>query len=236
MQAVILAGGLGVRLHPLTKVLPKPLLPIGEKAVLEIQIENLRKYGVDEIFLSTNYKSAYIENYFRGNMPQGVELHVVKEAEPLGTAGPLSLIRDHLKEPFFLMNGDLLTLLDFSAFYKFAIASGSCLTVAIKRHLTPFAFGNIFFEGDRVTGIEEKKDILSYILTGIYVLTPAALEHIPDNQYFGMDTLIQSLLHKGVPVSKYLMEEYWLDIGQIHDLAKAEEEYAAEVRRRGEGQ
>lgn len=231
MQTVILAGGLGVRLHPLTKVLPKPLLPIGEKAILEIQIETLGKFGVNEIFLATNYKSEYIENYFRNKAPSGISLHIIKEDIPLGTAGPLSLIRDRLTKPFFLMNGDILTLLDFKAFYDFSLASGSCLNVAIKRHLTPFAFGNIFFDGDRVTGIEEKNDIVSYILTGIYVITPEALKYIPDNQYFGMDELIQTLLHDNVPISKYLMEEYWLDIGQINDLAKAEEEYTSHLHR-----
>ena len=224
MKAVILAGGLGVRLHPLTKVLPKPLLPIGEKAVLEIQIENLQKYGVTDVFLSTNYKSEYIENYFRLS-PPGLRLHVVKEDKPLGTVGPLSLLRNQLEDPFLLMNGDILTALDFTKFYDFAIRGEACLTVAIKRHLTPFSFGNIFFDGDRVTGIEEKKDIVSYILAGMYVLSPEALKHIPDDTYFGMDHLIEKLLHEDIPIKKYLFTEYWLDIGQLDDLAKAEKEY-----------
>lgn len=231
MQAVILAGGLGVRLHPFTKILPKPLLPIGEKAVLEIQIEKLTKYGVNEIFLATNYKSNYIENYFRDNIPVGVKLHVVKEGIPLGTVGPLSLIKDKINGPFLMMNGDVLTLLNFENFFKFALSKGAALTVAIKRHLTPFAFGNIFYDQDFVTGIDEKKDFVSYILTGIYVLTPEIFKFIPNNKYYGMDDLIEAMLEKKIPVAKYEMTEYWLDIGQINDLTKAEEEYYSEVKK-----
>jgi len=233
MDAMILAGGLGVRLHPLTKVLPKPLLPIGERAVLEIQIERLRSYGIKNVYLSTNYKSAFIESYFKMNPQDGISLTVIKEEVPLGTAGPVRLLKDKLSEPFILMNGDILTLLDFGKFYDFALQEKTCLTVAIKRHITPFAFGNIFFEDNHVTRIEEKKDLINYILTRIYVMTPEIFDHIPDNAYYGMDHLIQSLLKKQIPVSVYKMDEYWLDIGQIDDLQKAEEEYTAEINRLG---
>lgn len=225
MKAVILAGGLGVRLHPLTKVIPKPLLPIGEKAVLEIQIERLKDFGFTDIFLATNYKSSYIEKFFQGNMPKDVNLQIVKEETPLGTAGPVTLLEDRLTEPFLLMNGDVLTLIDFSKFYNHALKKGCCLTLALKRHITPFDFGNVFFEGDYVTGIEEKKDIVSYILAGIYIMTPQVFRYIPKNKYYGMDELIQDCLAEQVPVAKYIMDEYWLDIGQIDNLSKAEEEF-----------
>jgi NDP-mannose synthase len=229
MKAVILAGGLGARLHPLTKIIPKPLLPIGEKAILEIQIDRLREYGFDHIFLATNYKSSYIEKFFQGNMPEGVRLKIVKEEKPLGTAGPITLLKDELTEPFLLMNGDILTLIDFSKFYQHALGKGCCLTLALKRHILPFDFGNVFFDGDFVTGLEEKKDIVSHILAGMYILTPDIFQHIPEDTYFGMDHLIHSLLKGQVPIAKYIMEEYWLDVGQIEDLAKAEEEFYANL-------
>ena len=117
MQAVILSGGLGTRLRPFTEVIPKPLLPIGEKAVLEIQIEHLKKYGFDEIYLATNYKSEYIENFFGDGSKFGVKLFISKEEKPLGTAGPVKLLQDKFKEPFIVMNGDI-TLLNYGNLYN----------------------------------------------------------------------------------------------------------------------
>lgn len=222
MKAVILAGGLGQRLNPFTKIIPKPLLPIGERSVLEIQIDRLKSYGVDEIFLATNYKSEYIKKYFSGNSSYGVKLYFSKEDKPLGTAGPLTLIKDRLEEPFILMNGDILTLIDFQKFYSFALKKNTILTVAIKQILLPFSFGNIFFDGDYVTGIEEKPSIKTYVLAGIYVVKPEIFKFIPENTYYGMDNLIKDLLKCNIPTSKYLMNEYWLDIGNIESFNEAE--------------
>lgn len=223
MKAVILAGGLGTRLRPFTEIIPKPLLPIGEKAVLEIQIEHLRSHGFDEVILATNYKSEYIENFFGDGSRYGVTLTISKEEEPLGTAGPLTLIEDRLTEPFVVMNGDILSALDFTRFYQFAVSSDALLTIAIKKVVTPFAFGDIFFEGDRVTGIKEKPDLVNYVLAGIYVMRPGILDLIPKGEYFGMDTLIRMMLERDLPVRKYEMEEYWLDIGREDDFEKAQE-------------
>jgi len=225
MKAVILAGGLGTRLRPFTQVVPKPLLPIGDRSVLEIQIERLRKYGFDHIIFATNYKANYIARFFGDGSDHGVKITYSKEEEPLGTAGPLSLLRDELVEPFLVINGDVLTLIDFRKLYDFAVAKGELLTVAIKRHLTPFAFGNIFFEGDYLTGLEEKQDIVRFILAGIYVMHPAILDLIPYDQPYGMDTLIKLMLKRNFPVVKYEFEEYWLDIGQISDYEKSSEIY-----------
>jgi NDP-mannose synthase len=225
MKAVILAGGLGTRLRPFTEVIPKPLLPIGEKSVLEIQINRLRKHGVEEVFLATNYKADYLERFVGDGSQYGVRVVVSRETEPLGTAGPLTLLQAHLTEPFVVMNGDILSLLDFTQFYQFALDHGAALTLAIRRHITPYAFGDIFFEGDRVTGIEEKPDIVKFILAGIYVMRPSIFEIIPPNTYFGMDRLIKEMLRQGLPVVKYEMQEYWLDIGQITDFEKADDIY-----------
>ena len=119
MKAVILAGGLGTRLRPFTETIPKPLLPVGEKSLLEIQISRLRDYGFDQIFLATNYKSDYIQSFFGDGAQLGVRLTISKEDQPLGTCGPLSLLRDELAEPFLVMNGDILTAMNFKKFYDF---------------------------------------------------------------------------------------------------------------------
>ena len=225
MKAVILAGGLGTRLKPFTEVIPKPLLPIGEKSVLEIQISRLRKYGFDEIFLCTNYKSEYIKNFFGDGSRFGITLTISKEDKPLGTAGPLTLIKDKLDKPFVVMNGDVLSLIDFSRLYEFAIEKNSLLTIAIKKLITPYAFGNIYFDGDYVTDIEEKPDFVTYVLAGIYVMKLGIFDFIPEGEYFCMDSLIKTLLNKKILVAKYDMDEYWLDIGGIDDYNKAQEIY-----------
>jgi len=225
MKAVILAGGLGSRLKPFTEVIPKPLLPIGEKSVLEIQIQRLKRYGFNEIYLATNYKSEYIENFFGDGSRYGVNLTISKEDKPLGTVGPLTLLKDRLNKPFLMMNGDILTLMDFQRFYEFALKIDSLLTVGIKEIIMPFAFGNIFYEGDFVTGIEEKPDIKTKVLAGVYIFKPEIFELIPDGEYFGMDTLIKTMLEKKLPVAKYEISEYWLDIGRIDDYQKAQEIY-----------
>jgi NDP-sugar pyrophosphorylase family protein len=224
-SAVILSGGLGTRLKPFTEVIPKPLLPIGEKAVLEIQIERFKKYDFDHIFLATNYKSNYIENFFGDGSRYGVKLEISKESQPLGTAGPIRLLKDRLSKPFIVMNGDILSLADFEVLYDFSSLRQSLLTVAIKKIITPYAFGNIFFEGDLVTGIEEKPDIIRYVLAGIYVMKPEIIELIPDHEYFGMDMLIKKMLELNLSITKYELKEYWLDIGQLQDYEKAQTIY-----------
>ncbi len=225
MKAVILAGGLGSRLRPFTEVIPKPLLPIGEKSVLEIQIERLKKFGFNEIYFATNYKSEYIEKFFGDGSSYGVKIKYSKESIPLGTAGPVKLLKNELTEPFLVMNGDILTLMDFSKFYRFALDKNALLTIAIKKEITPFAFGNIFFEGDRVTGIQEKPNLEMFILAGIYVMKPEIMKYIPENINYGMDKLILDLILQNIEVIKYELNEYWLDIGRITDYEKAQDFY-----------
>lgn len=225
MQAIILSGGLGTRLRPFTEVIPKPLLPIGEKAVLEIQIEHLKKHGFDEIYLATNYKSEYIENFFGDGSKFGVKLTISKEEMPLGTAGPVKLLQDKLKEPFIVMNGDILTLLNFKKFYDFAISVDTDLIITVKEFIAPFAFGNIISVGQYVLDIEEKPEIKRNILAGIYVFKPNIFDLIPDNEYFGMDTLIKKMISLNMKIAKYDIKEYWLDIGRVDDYNKAQEIY-----------
>jgi len=225
-KAVILSGGLGIRLRPFTEVIPKPLLPVGEKAVLEIQIERLKKFGFTDIYVATNYKSDYIEKFFGDGGRYGVRLTISKEHKPLGTAGPIRLLDQKLVgAPFLVMNGDILSLTDFSALYHYALNNDGLLTVGVKKIITPYAFGNIIFKGDLVVHIEEKPDVVTYALAGIYVMKPGIMELIPADEYFGMDQLIREMLSRKMKIFKYEIEEYWLDIGQAADYEKVQKEY-----------
>jgi NDP-mannose synthase len=225
-KAVILSGGLGMRLRPFTEVIPKPLLPVGEKAITEIQIERLKQFGFTDVFLATNYKSEYLENFFGNGSRYGVSLTISKEAKPLGTAGPIKLLKKKLQDaPFLVMNGDILSLADFGEIYDCAAKNDGLLTVGIKKIITPYEFGNIWFDGDRVTRIDEKPDIITYALAGIYIMKPEIMDLIPDNEYFGMDLLIKRMLELEKPIYKYEITEYWLDIGRAGDYEKAQEAY-----------
>lgn len=225
MKAIILAGGLGSRLEPFTQVIPKPLLPIGESSVLEIQILTLKKYGVEEIFIASNYMSEYVRAFVEGGNKYGIKLTFSKENKPLGTCGPVSLLKDQLKEPFFLINGDILTTLDFRKAYQFAIGVDSNLVVLTKEITAPFSFGKVVSKDNYIIDIQEKPDFKFEILAGIYILKPPILDIIPNDTYYGIDSLIKEMLSKGMKVSKYVMQEYWLDIGRMDDYRVAQDAY-----------
>jgi NDP-sugar pyrophosphorylase family protein len=224
-QAVVLAGGLGSRLRPFTLIIPKPLLPVGDRSVLEIQIGHLVESGINEIFLATGYKSPLFESYFGDGSRLGVRLHYSFEETPLGTAGPLALLKDKLQGPFVVLNGDILTNLDFGRAVRFHEEQGCSFTVVSKEVVFPLSYGSLVNEGARVVGIQEKPDLRVEVMAGIYVLSPEALDLIPPNQRFGMDQLVQRFLDEGRPIASYRMEEYWLDIGRMEDYEKAVVQY-----------
>jgi NDP-sugar pyrophosphorylase family protein len=225
MKAVILAGGLGTRLKPFTQAIPKPLLPIGEQSLLEIQIRNLVKHGFDEVFICTNYKADYVESFIGDGGRLGARVRFSREKIPLGTCGPLSLLRGELREPFLMMNGDILTTCDFRKFYDFADAQGFDFTIATKKIRTPFNYGSVEAEGNRVVRMEEKPDFILEIVAGIYYMRPALYRHVPEDTYFGIDDLVGLMLERGEPIGRYLLSEYWLDLGQIDDYSQAEAAY-----------
>lgn len=226
MKAVILAGGLGSRLKPFTEVIPKPLLPVGEKAIIEVQIEHLKKHGFDEIFIATNYKSKYVETYLGDGSNYGVKINFSIEEKRLGTAGPLSLLKDKLTEPFLMINGDILTKANFSEIYSNNINHPeSPLTVVTKEILTPFRFGSVKTDGDYLIEVKEKPDLKINIVSGIYVFKPEIFEYIPENERYDMNELITSLLEKNIKITKYQLEEYWLDIGKYDDYNSAKEDF-----------
>jgi NDP-sugar pyrophosphorylase family protein len=225
MKAVILAGGLGTRLRPFTEVIPKPLLPVGTKSLLEIQLERLRSHGFDEIYLATNYKSDYIANFFGDGARYGVRLVISQERKQLGTAGPVLLLKDQLTEPFIVMNGDILSTIDFRKFFQTALDLQVDLCVAIKKIFTPFGFGRITHDGNYLTGVEEKPNFETEILAGIYVFAPGVFDLIPPDEYFGVDSLIKKMLAEQRSIGTYVLTEYWLDIGQVPDYEKAQKDF-----------
>ena len=235
MKAVILAGGLGTRLRPFTEVIPKPLLPLGERSLMEVQIHALKEHGFCTIFVATNYKSDYVEAFLGDGSKYGVKLHFSKEEKPLGTCGPLSLLKGELTEPFILMNGDIMTKLNFGEFYDFGVRTDSLLTVATKIIYAPFSFGNVTADADdHIVGVEEKPNFRMEIVAGIYAMKPEIFALIPENEYFGMDTLIKKCLSNHIPVSRFLIQDYWLDIGQVDDYNKAQEDYKSHFSRKSE--
>ena len=227
MKAVILAGGLGTRLKPFTNIIPKPLIPInGEESILEIQIKSLVDTGFDEIYIATNYKSEMIESYLGNGSKFGIKLYYSKEVKRLGTCGPLSLLKDKLNEPFLLMNGDILTELNFKDMYEKSIINDAKITVGIKDIITPFDFGNVILKDNKVINIEEKPNLNFKILSGIYMMKPEIFSLIPDNTYFGIDDLLHKFLENGEEIASYQIEAYWLDIGRVDSLDEARERFS----------
>jgi NDP-sugar pyrophosphorylase family protein len=224
-QAVVLAGGLGSRLRPFTQIIPKPLLPVGDRSVLEIQIAHLRESGISEIFLATGYKSPLFTSYFGDGSRFGVRLRYSFEEKPLGTAGPLGLLKGDLRGPFIVLNGDILTNLDFGRAVAFHEGHGCWFTVVAKEVVFPLSYGSLVREGERVVAMHEKPDLRVEVMAGIYVLSAEALDLIPPNERFGMDQLVQTFLDRGLPVGCYRMQEYWLDIGRMEDYEKAVAHY-----------
>ncbi|MBK9169122.1 MAG: NTP transferase domain-containing protein [Bryobacterales bacterium] len=222
MTTVILAGGLGMRLRPFTAVLPKPLLPLGERSLLEHQIARLKSFGCDEVIVATNYKSDLVEAVLRDGAHLGVRVTISRETIPLGTAGPLKLLEGKLRDPFLVVNGDILTALDFRRFFERGRANSARLTVATKVVSAPFRFSHVRCgPDDTLRDVTEKPDFQLEVLAGIYCLHPSLLSLIPPGAYFGMDQLIRRCLEVGEPVKRHLVQEYWLDIGQIEDYTKA---------------
>ncbi len=225
MKAVILAGGLGKRLRPLTKKVPKPLLPIGSSTAIEICIRGLASHGVREIFIATRYKAKKVKSFLGDGSRYGVKLTYSVESKPLGTCGPLSLMKNHLKEPFLVMNGDIVTKLDFGDAYRFACEKDADLTVVTKQDVMRYRYGVVRADGDDVTGIDEKPSLSADVLAGVYVMSPRVFDVIPTGRKYGIDQLINDLLAKGRGVARYNTDAYWLDVGELNSFKQANKEY-----------
>jgi len=225
MKAVILAGGKGTRLKPYTTVIPKPLVPVGEKAILEILISRLQREGVDEVFICLNHFAEIIMAFFGDGSRFGLKIHYSLEDEPLGTVGPVKCING-LPEHFLVMNGDLLTDLPFHELYDFHLKADSLLTVATFSRKTKVDFGVI--DIDPLThfakGFREKPEFIFDVSMGVYVMNRDVLEFVPPQVHFGFDDLMLLLLEKKQPALTFPYNGYWLDIGRPDDYERANED------------
>ncbi len=226
MKAVILAGGKGTRLRPLTYSIPKPLLPIGRKPILEIIIERLREHNVEEVILTVEYKAELIRSYFRDGNGLGIRILYHQENRFSGTAGPVKQVEHLLDgEPFITMNGDLLTDLDFTKMYQTHLDQSSELTIATAGHTVTLPYGVIDTQDDKIISIREKPTLKFLINAGIYILSPSTLGSIPEDGTYDMPDLIQQLVNDGKKVINFPIYEYWLDIGGFEDYRHAQNDF-----------
>nr|WP_319564267.1 nucleotidyltransferase family protein [uncultured Rhodoferax sp.] len=225
-KVVIMAGGLGSRLSPLTDTTPKPMLNVGNKPILETIIENFAKYGYSEIILSVGYKSHVIEDYFGNGKSFGVNIEYVHEAKRMGTAGALSLVRDHLDESFFVMNGDLLTNINFEHLHDYHVAHDAAATMAVREYDFQVPYGVVNVHDGRISSIEEKPVHKFFVSAGIYMLTPHVLAQVPQDEFFDMPTLFEKLIAEKKTTVSFPIREYWLDIGRLSDFERANNEYS----------
>jgi len=220
-----MAGGLGTRLRPLTEDLPKPMLLVGGKPLIERVIEQLWLAGIRRVNLTTHYKPEKIIEHFGDGSTFGIELNYVNEEHPLGTGGALGLM-PMPSQPLLVINGDILTQVNFRAMHAFHQEQKADLTVAVRRYEIQVPYGVIECEGARVRRLQEKPQVGFLVNAGIYLLEPSVYQFIPQNTSFNMTDLIQWLLDAGRTVVSFPVHEYWLDIGQPADYAQAQSDVA----------
>lgn len=226
VKAVILAGGKGTRLKPYTTAFPKPLMPIGDKPILEILVRQLRSHNLKEIILLVGHLGELIMTFLGDGRKFGVEIQYSKEEQPLGTVGGLSLIRNELKDTFIMVNGDTLTTLDFSDLIDNHRRSRAIATVALKKRQINVDFGVVEVNEStgEVRGYVEKPTLENFVSMGVNALSPELLRYIVPGEYLDFPHLIQNLLASGQRVQGYIFDGYWLDIGRPEDYDKANAE------------
>ncbi|MBE0670198.1 MAG: NTP transferase domain-containing protein [Anaerolineales bacterium] len=225
MRAVVLAGGKGTRLAPYTTVLPKPLMPIGEMPILEIVLRQLGRHNIRDITLAVGYLAELLMAYCGDGNKFGVNLNYSREEQPLGTAGPISLI-PNLQETFLVMNGDLLTTIDYSAMWKYHKERGAIATLASYRREVNIDLGVIETESGWVKDYIEKPTYQYAVSTGIYIFEPAVLKYVEQGQRLDLPELILRLMHASQKVNVYNFDGYWLDIGRHDDYDSAIREFS----------
>jgi dTDP-glucose pyrophosphorylase len=223
LQAVIMAGGAGTRLRPLTEDLPKPMLPVGGRPLMELIVEGLRDAGIKRINVSTHYRTEKIVEHFGDGGRFGIELNYMTEVNPLGTAGALGLMKKPL-DTMLVINGDILTEMDFRAMVNYHREHKAVLTVAVRKFDMNVPYGVIKAEGSMVKSLTEKPTISFFVNAGIYLLEPLAYSYIPHYKRFDMTDLIRCLLDAKQPVVSFPIHEYWLDIGHHTDYLQAQDD------------
>lgn len=222
---VLMAGGLGSRLGPLTADCPKPMLKVGNKPLLETILENFIEYSFHRFYLSVNYKADVVKSYFGDGSRWGVEIRYLHEDQRLGTAGALNLLPEKPREPLLVMNGDVLTKVNFSHLLDFHIKSGATATMCVREHDFQVPYGVVKIDKNRIVEIVEKPVQRFFVNAGIYAFTPDALDAIAPNAFFDMPTLFQKLIGEGRETVVFPIMEYWLDIGHMADYDRANGEY-----------
>jgi len=221
LTTIVLAGGRGTRLAPYTSVLPKPLMPVGDRSILEVVVEQLEEAGIVDIHFCVGYLGHLIQAVFENRENGHVNITYVRERNALGTAGPLRLV-DNLESTFLVMNGDVLTTIDYGALVSFHREHGNALTIATHKRSIQIDYGMLHLdEASRVRGYDEKPTISSPMSMGIYVMEPSVIEHIPEHGSFDFPDLVHALLDAGEPIGAYLHEGLWFDIGRQEDYERA---------------
>ena len=226
INVLVMAGGYGKRLRPLTEHLPKPMLPLGGKPLLERMVGQLKQAGVKRLSLSTHYKAELIAAHFGDGREFGVEISYLTEEQPLGTAGALALMEGS-SEPLLVVNGDIVTNIDFRAMVDFHHEHRADLTMAVREYRLRVPFGVVDIDGVRVSRVTEKPEVDYFINAGIYLLNPGVREFVPLDQACDMPDLIERLIAAGRTVVGFPVREYWVDIGHIEDYERAVADLAA---------
>ncbi|QCH26958.1 nucleotidyltransferase family protein [Clostridium tyrobutyricum] len=221
---LIMAGGLGTRLRPLTDDIPKPMLKVGDKPIIQTIIEQFRRSGYKNIFISVNYKSDFIKNYFRDGSDFGVSINYIEEDKRMGTAGAIRLAEEYLNTSFFVINGDILTNINFQSLMKYHINHEFDMTIGSRNYDMQVPYGVLNTEELCITSLEEKPVYSFMVSGGIYVLNPQIIKYIPQNKYYDITQLINLLINKNRKIGNFPIQEYWMDIGKVEDYHKANED------------
>ena len=222
MEAVVLAGGKGTRLQPLTDEIPKPLAPIGDRPIIDILLTRMRKCGVKRVHVAVNHLAHLIRDSVGDGERFGLEIVYAEESEPLSTVGPVKTIVN-LPEHFLVANGDILTDLDFAALYNYHLRCNPLITVATHQRTNLVDYGVLEVDGDgRVTSFKEKPTRQLMVSMGIYVFSREILNLVPENGPFGFDDLMHLMLKQGKAVQTYRYDGYWLDVGRLDDFHQAQ--------------
>lgn len=224
-KVILMVGGLGTRLRPLTNDVPKPMLDVGNKPILHTIVENFAKYGYTDIIMCVNYKSEIIKEYFGNGDKFGVKIEYVLENQRMGTAGALSLLQKRPKDDFFVMNGDLLTNVNFEYLHEYHKDSNALASICIRKYEMQVPYGVVNVRANKVTSIEEKPTQSFFVSAGIYMFSPIVLDFIPKGVFYDMPTLFSELLKHDFPIHPFPIREYWLDIGRMDEYRRANDEY-----------
>ncbi|HEY1032731.1 MAG TPA: nucleotidyltransferase family protein [Flavipsychrobacter sp.] len=224
-DVVIMAGGRGQRLMPLTENTPKPMLPVGEKPILEHNIDRLAKFGIKNICISVNYLAQNIIDYFQDGASKGLSIQYVHEDKPLGTLGSVKLCRQNEHDYVMVMNSDLLTNIDYEAFFQTFIRSGADMAVATTSYQVEVPYGVLEVDnGNFVNSLKEKPRYTYYSNAGIYLVKRELLSFVPDREFYNVTDLMDMLIRQGKKLVSFPILGYWLDIGKHEDFRKAQED------------